>query len=192
LLMTGLHPTPLPMLPSLACALSQNLVERRFVLMVPGSSPRHPAKRWPARRYGVLAAALRRAGYASVIIGSAVERAVADAIRENCPEAIDLMGQTDIATVAALAERAELAIGNDTGVMHLAAAADCPVVVLFSAASDPALCGPRGRLVRVLAVGNLAELEVDRVLAEALGTIAQRTQGATAPAPTMVASENPG
>jgi ADP-heptose:LPS heptosyltransferase len=194
LLMAGLYPTPMPMLPALAYALPQNVVERRFVLMVPGASPRHRAKRWPARRYGMLADAFRRAGYASLIIGSAAERVLARAIQEICAEAIDLTGQTDIAAIAALAQRAELTIGNDTGVMHLAAAVDCPVVVLFSAVTDPALCGPRGRLVRVLAVSNLAELEVDRVLAEALSIIAQRAPAAPSPAPayTTPANEAPG
>ena len=37
-----------------------------------------------------------------------------------------------------------IAIGNDTGPMHLIAAAGCPSVVLFSRDSDPALCAPRG------------------------------------------------
>ena len=58
LLMAGIYPTPLPMLPSLDCALPESLVGRRFILIVPGSSPRHPKKRWPAFRFGMVAAAL--------------------------------------------------------------------------------------------------------------------------------------
>ncbi|MBV8121476.1 MAG: glycosyltransferase family 9 protein [Alphaproteobacteria bacterium] len=194
LLMAGIHPTPLPVLPALACEFPQSALGRRFVLIVPGSSPRHPAKRWPARRYGMLAEALRESGYGSVIIGSAAERALAAAIQQACAEAIDLTGQTDFAAVATLAQRAVLTIGNDTGVMHLAAAADCPVVVLFSAVTDPALCGPRGRLVRVLAVRNLDALEVDRVLDEVLSTIAQRAHAARSrpAAGTAIARRVPG
>ena len=173
LLMGGIYPTPLPLLPHLDCALPQSLVGRRFVLVVPGSSPRHPAKRWPARRFGLLAEALHASGYTSVVIGAAGERALAAAIREVCPSAIDLTGRTAIVEVAALAERAVLTIGNDTGVTHLAAAAGCPVVVLFSGATDPDWCAPRGRLVRVLALGDLDELGVDRVLAEVRRTLAQ-------------------
>jgi ADP-heptose:LPS heptosyltransferase len=173
LLMAGVHPTPLPTLPPLECELPHPLVGRRFVLMVPGSSPRHLAKRWPARRYGMLAEALRGAGYASVVIGSNAERALGVAIREASPQAIDLIGRTDIERVAALAQRAVLTVGNDTGVVHLAAAAGCPIVVLFSRASDPAWCAPRGRMVRVLTAPNLDELKVAPVLAEALGVIEQ-------------------
>jgi ADP-heptose:LPS heptosyltransferase len=173
LLMAGIHPTRLPTLPSLDCELPGSLAGRRFALMVPGSSARHLAKRWPAQRYGMLAEALRRAGCASVVIGSGSERALGTEIREICPDAIDLVGRTDIETVAALAQRAILTVGNDTGVTHLAAATGCPIVVLFSQASDPARCAPRGRMVRVLAAANLDQVQVDQVLAEAIGIMDQ-------------------
>jgi ADP-heptose:LPS heptosyltransferase len=171
LLMAGIHPIPLPALPSIDVELPQSLTGRPFVLLLPGASPRHPAKRWPASRYGFLAKALLDRGYTPVVIGSDGEQALAAAIREICPQAVDLVGRTDLLSVAGLAERAALTIGNDTGVTHLAAAAGCPVVVLFSAASDPAWCAPRGSVVRVLTAANLETLEVDRVLAEAVTII---------------------
>ena len=45
-----------------------------------------------------------------------------------------------------LGAKAALAVGNDTGPLHLAAAAGAPTVVLFSSASDPALSAPRGKV----------------------------------------------
>lgn len=173
LLMAGIYPTPLPLLPPLDCRLPRQLASRRFALLVPGSSARHPAKRWSARRFGMLAEELRRAGCASVVIGSQAERPLATAIREICRDAVDLVGRTDIASVAALAQRAVLTVGNDTGVTHLAAAAGCPVVVLFSQASDPAWCAPRGRVVRVLTAPDLDDLDIDRVLAEAIDVVGE-------------------
>lgn len=59
LLMAGIYPTPLPALPLLDRAVPEQLRGRDFVLLVPGSSPRHPAKRWPAARFGMLARALK-------------------------------------------------------------------------------------------------------------------------------------
>ena len=59
---------------------------------------------------------------------------------------------------------ARLAVGNDTGPMHLAAAVSVRCVVLFSSDSDPALTAPRGD-VTVLAEPDLANLPVDRVVA---------------------------
>ena len=56
-------------------------------------------------------------------------------------------------------------MGNDTGPMHLIAVAGCPCVVLFSAASKPALTAPRGAHVTVLQRAALAGLDADAVIA---------------------------
>jgi ADP-heptose:LPS heptosyltransferase len=73
--------------------------------------------------------------------------------------------------LAALAQRAMLTVGNDSGVCHLAAAAGCPVIVLFSGGTDPERCAPRGRLVRVIAEPDLVGLSAERVIADALAIL---------------------
>ena len=50
-------------------SLPAEIAGRRFAMLIPGSSPHHPAKRWPARRYGELACRLNRAGYLPVVVG---------------------------------------------------------------------------------------------------------------------------
>ena len=171
LLMAGIYPTPLPALPPFDRTLPERLNGRDFVLLVPGSSPRHPAKRWPAARFAMLARALDEKGYLPVVVGSRHERPLAVLIGEACPAALDLVGRTDIAMLAALAQRAALTVGNDTGVCHLAAAAGCPLVVLFSRESDPARVAPRGPLVRILGGPDLNDLAAETVIAEAIALI---------------------
>src|SRR5579864_1625899 len=122
----------------------------------------------------MLAQALDRSGLVPVVVGSAEEQVLAATIGEACPQALDMTGRTDLALLAALAERAAVTIGNDTGVSHLAAAAGCPVVVLFSQASDPARCAPRGPIVRVLAAPDLGDLATESVIAEAMAAAAAR------------------
>jgi ADP-heptose:LPS heptosyltransferase len=129
-----------------------------FALLVPGCSPHRPGKRWPAEHYGFLAARLHDQGIAPVVVGSAGERPLADAIRAVAPAARDLTGQTTLGDIASLARAAQVAVGNDTGPMHLIATAGCRSVVLFSRNSDPALCAPRGRDVTVLRRPDLAAL----------------------------------
>ncbi|HEY4819217.1 MAG TPA: glycosyltransferase family 9 protein, partial [Xanthobacteraceae bacterium] len=107
----------------------------------------------------------------SVVVGTDEERGLAAQIREACPDVIDLSGQTGLGDLATLVRNARLTVGNDTGVCHLAAASGVPVVVLFSGASDPALCAPRGDRVQILAVADLNELGVDAVLAAALAVM---------------------
>lgn len=141
-----------------------------YVLLVPGAAPSRPHKRWPAARYGALAALLAGGGLTPVVVGTAGEANLAAAIRAACPTAVDLTGQTALADLPGLAAGAALAVGNDTGPMHVAAAAGCRCVVLFSADSDPALTaprGPEGELPVVLRVKNLADLPVQDVVAAA-------------------------
>jgi ADP-heptose:LPS heptosyltransferase len=59
-------------------------------------------------------------------------------------------------------------VGNDTGATHVAAAGENPVVVLFSDASDPNLCAPRGKIVHVLMKPELADLTVETVFTAAM------------------------
>jgi ADP-heptose:LPS heptosyltransferase len=172
LLMAGIYPVPLiPTLPR-AGRLPPALAGRRFALLIPGSSPRHPEKRWPADRYGELARRLRDAGYLPTVAGVAGEESAGRAVREACPEAVDLIGRTEVAGLAALAEAAALTIGNDTGATHVAAAGAHPVIVLFSQASSPILCAPRGMAVRVLSAPDLADLPVETVFAAGLAAVA--------------------
>ncbi len=171
LLMAGIYPAAtVPRLPP-AGMLPAALAGRHFAMLIPGSSPAHPAKRWPAAHYGELARRLFGLGYLPVVVGVHGEEAAGRVIREVCAEALDLIGQTDIATLAALAQAARLTIGNDTGAAHVAAAGGNPVVVLFSRASSPELCAPRGRIVQVLRTPDLADLSVDTVFAAAVAAV---------------------
>jgi ADP-heptose:LPS heptosyltransferase len=133
-----------------------------YVMFVPGGSAHRPEKRWPVEKYGELARILYARGLDIVVIGGPQETQLAQAIQRQAPRTRDLTGRTDFASIAILGAKAALAIGNDTGPLHLAAAAGAPTVVLFSSASDPALSAPRGK-VAVLQASQLSELPVAKV-----------------------------
>ena len=95
----------------------------------------------------------------------------------DLPAALDLTGKSDLALLGALAQRAGLTVGNDTGVCHLAAAAGCAVVVLFSGSTDPGRCAPRGHHVEAIAVADLCELAADAVVSAALEILRGRRVG---------------
>ena len=163
--LAGIAEVPLPDVAWAEADVSRFGLPAAFALLVPGGALHRPAKRWPLERYAELAAALSRKGLKPVVVGSAHETLLAHAIRAFEPDAVDLTGRTSLLELASLARRAALTIGNDTGPMHLIAAAGCPAIVLFSRDSDPALCAPRGRSVTVLRRASLAELTVEEVLA---------------------------
>jgi ADP-heptose:LPS heptosyltransferase len=133
-------------------------------LLVAGGAAHRPEKRWPAEQYASLAQELASKGIRPVLIGTAAEAEALNSIAARVPAAINLCGKTSIAQLATLARNATLAVGNDTGPMHVIAASNCPSTVLFSHASDPARSAPVGAAVTILREKDLRELSVDRVL----------------------------
>ena len=143
---------------------------RPYVLLVPGGSAHRPEKRWPVESYAQLAALLKARGLDIVIIGGPQESAMARQIQKAVGQARDLTGRTDFAQLAVLGAKAALAVGNDTGPTHLLAAAGAPTIALFSDASDPELCGPRGH-VAVIRSPDLKALPVSTVASAAISLL---------------------
>ena len=132
----------------------------RFALLVPGASPGRPSKRWP--HFPALAATLPMP---VVVVGTKGEASLAAAVRALRPDMLDVTGRTSLLELGTLARRAVLAVGNDTGPVHFAAAVGCPTLALFGADSDPRITAPRGERVRVLRRAPLSALAAEEVLA---------------------------
>ena len=103
-----------------------------YVLIIPGSSAEHPEKRWPVDRFIGLSSWFAAGGVTPVIVGGKAEGDIGAQIQRKEPRAKSIIGRTDLFQLATLSERALLAIGGDTGPMHLAAAARVPGVCLFA------------------------------------------------------------
>jgi ADP-heptose:LPS heptosyltransferase len=162
LAMAGVSPVEPPDLSWVRRDPDRFALPERFVLLCPGGAAHRPGKRWPAERFAALAAELAAGGAIPVVLGTASEAREVETILAACPQALSLVGRTDLFDLVALGRRAAVAVGNDTGPMHALAAAGCPGLVLFSQDSDPALCAPRGRM-RVLQRPVLAELGLESV-----------------------------
>src|SRR5581483_12226494 len=83
-----------------------------------------PAKQWPAEYYGALAKQLATDGAQCWIFGSAKEVALGERIREiSGGAALNLCGKTSLADLVDLSARCRAVVTNDSGPMHIAAAA---------------------------------------------------------------------
>ncbi|HZS94292.1 MAG TPA: glycosyltransferase family 9 protein [Chloroflexota bacterium] len=135
-----LGPQPEPAIPRLAVP----TVLRRGILIHPGAGAEW--KRWPADRFASLSGILVGRGHdVSLVEGPADASAVA-AVLEHIPlPVVRLPSPRAVATILA---GAELFVGNDSGVTHLAAAVGTPVVALFGP-TNPAVWAPRGN-VRII------------------------------------------
>ncbi len=163
LAMAGIARVPPPSLDWVTGDIAGFALPQAYALLVPGSAPTRPRKRWPAQGYAALAKSLAARGITPVLLGTRAEAAENRAIAAACPAARDLTGQTGLADIVVLARAAAGAVGNDTGPMHLIALANTPCLVLFSDASDPALCAPLGDDVAILRAQDLAALPMVEV-----------------------------
>jgi len=111
--------------------------ERSLLGIHPGSDAGFEAKRWPAHRFGEVAAlAGSRLGARVVFVGGPEDReAIEVARRVAGPGALVAVGQ-DIVETAGLVERCAAFVSNDSGLMHLASAMGVPTLAIFGP-TDP-------------------------------------------------------
>jgi lipopolysaccharide heptosyltransferase II len=133
------------------------LGDRPLVLLHPGGAenPVRPdeRKRWPVERFALLANHLaRKVGVQLLLVGTEDERALVESVAGmSSADTPNLAGRLTLGQLGALAEMADLYIGNDAGSTHVAAAVGCPTLAIFGP-SDPAVSGPYGTKGRVLAL----------------------------------------
>ena len=109
-----------------------------------------PAKRWPEAYYADLAKALHQRGYAVWLLGSGKDKPVGDEIvRLSGDTCRNLCGATDLADAIALLACADVVVSNDSGLMHLAAALDRPMLAIFGS-SSPQFTPPLSDAARVV------------------------------------------
>lgn len=110
-----------------------------------------PAKRWPADRFAQAAGRLLKSrGGRAFIFGGADDFGPGQEIAEAVgPAAVNLAGETGLDQAVALLARMDAVITNDSGLMHLAAALNRPVVALFGP-TDHRRTGPRGERCRLI------------------------------------------
>jgi lipopolysaccharide heptosyltransferase I len=101
-----------------------------YALLNPGAA--WPNKRWPAERFGALAASMHKTnGLRSVVLWGPGEEALANAVVDASDGAAVLSPPTTIVDLFVAAAEARLLVSGDTGPLHIAAAVGTPVVALF-------------------------------------------------------------
>jgi lipopolysaccharide heptosyltransferase I len=126
---TPAFPLDVPRTPAVE-AVEAQMGSAPFALINPGAA--WPNKRWPAERYGQLAAAIReRFNWPSLVLWGPREEPLANAVVEASNGAGVLAPHTGIVDLFGIAKAARVVVSGDTGPLHIAAAVGTPVVALF-------------------------------------------------------------
>ncbi|MFT8890752.1 MAG: glycosyltransferase family 9 protein [Acetobacter papayae] len=178
-----------PPLPTIWCseaerAQAQALIPTTPPIIALGPTANWTGKIWPVERHIALWQAISTAypqARPAIFYGpGAQEAALARPLLDALPHALDMGGRFALTQTAALLARCALYVGNDSGLMHMAAAAGTPTLGLFgpSRASEYAPAGPQAHWVAAPGPEGeapIAELSVETVASAALALLKEPT-----------------
>jgi heptosyltransferase-2 len=125
--------------------LDEARIEGPFILAACAASDKRGIKEWPVEHW-IESIKVLSQRWPVIMVGTQPTHAVTAQVGENV---WDFGGRTDLPTLAALCGKAKLFCGIDSGVLHLAASMQIPVVGIYGP-SDWRLTGPRGVPFRVV------------------------------------------
>ena len=160
-----------------------------YVCLCPGAEY-GPAKRWPEQHFAKLAQELHTRHLPSVILGGNHDVDIGAAIHSLSLESTkDVTGMTNLEEAVHLIAGAKCVITNDSGLMHIAAALNTPLIALFGS-SSPSYTPPLSKKAKILTLSLecspcfqrncplghtrcLTEIQTDSVLTEVMALVAE-------------------
>lgn len=129
--------------------------DRPILILCPGAEY-GPSKRWPEAYFAEVAEQKIGDGWQVWLFGSAKDNPVAETIREHLDDALqvhchNLAGTTKLDEAIDLMAMADAVISNDSGLMHIAAALQRPLVAIYGSTS-PAFTPPLGERVKIVSI----------------------------------------
>jgi heptosyltransferase III len=122
--------------------------DRPLLALGPGSGS--TSKNWPADHYVSVARDwVKRRGHALIVSGPAEEKMAGELRRSLGEDGVFYLSNEPLPCAAAMLERCEVFIGNDSGITHMAAAVRTPTLAIFGR-TDPRVWQPRAPRVKVL------------------------------------------
>lgn len=112
-----------------------------------------PSKRWPAEYFAAVAQYGLKQGWQVWLFGSEDEKVATNAIQQHTQNGcVDFAGGTSLAEAIDLLSLATIVVTNDSGLMHIAAALDRPLIAIYGS-SSPNFTPPLSNKVKILTLG---------------------------------------
>ena len=136
---TDRPPTRLAVTADAAAGVTEKLREtgldetRPFAVIHPAAS--YETKQWAVENFARIAEELARRGLVSVAIAASHEAGIVAELKKGSGASVIDLTNLSLSEITALASRARLFVGNDSGIAHIAAAAGAPCVVIFGSSN---------------------------------------------------------
>ena len=125
--------------------------EKRVIAFCPGAEY-GPAKRWPEEHFASLAKALYAQGFQIWLVGSNKDQAMGDVLNNASGDLCqNLCGKTNLDEAVDLLSCASAVVSNDSGLMHVAAALDLPLIAIYGS-SSPEFTPPLSSKARIVSL----------------------------------------
>ena len=125
----------------------------RVAVFCPGAEY-GPAKRWPAQHFALLADELAKRKYAIWLLGSSKDKSIGEEIIRLATTATphNFCGATSLSQAIDLIAMASFVVCNDSGLMHVAAALNRPLIAVYGS-SSPGFTPPLSDQATILSLG---------------------------------------
>jgi lipopolysaccharide heptosyltransferase II len=113
--------------------IASKLSQERFALIHPASA--FETKRWPIEKFARTIEFLQTQGLSAIAVGDEADADILNELTHISKVPISIHIDLNLPEITALASRASLFVGNDSGVAHIAAAVKTPTVVIFGSSN---------------------------------------------------------
>jgi heptosyltransferase-2/heptosyltransferase-3 len=104
-----------------------------YAMLHPGTA--FFTKQWPPEYYAMTAEFLAAKGLNVLAVGSEQETPILDKVKKDANAAVSTLAGLTLPEITALASKARIFVGNDSGIAHIAAAVSTPTVVIFGSSN---------------------------------------------------------
>ena len=139
-------------------------LKKPYCVIIPGSSPQKPSKRWSAEKYANLSNSLYELGITPYLTGTKIERKIAMEVCAYSRASEILVDNTSLQELAQIFTKAQFIVGNDTGPTFLAARIGAPTLMIMGDDTNPYISSPTGPATGIIYKANIQEITTQEVI----------------------------
>lgn len=144
--------------------LPDQIKEKPFFIINPGCSKKNIQKRWPPLYFAEICKYLSKLNIIPVVIGTNEDKDIINKILFETDSVLNLLNQSPLTAIYALAKKAIGALSNDTGPAHLIAGTGCKLHLVLSIFSEVSKVTPRGSNVSYTQKKNINNISPDEII----------------------------